>query len=384
MFRSLLTFSLLAAGSVGGLLPAQEVVPAPVLDSALAEVFPSGEWLSPLTARQWVRVAPNGQLTGELTRITGTGQLGPIPNMDITLVSRGRVVTRVRTDAEGDFVIPQVQPGYYTILASNPKDLVVMPIMVAPSDGNRPTPLNLVVASPIDPARRQAMLAASLGVRPQPTMMHEFGDEPRAVDSTHQVTLSPSGRLTGRLSTMGSYAGEHDMSGMTVRISRAGEFVGEARCAPSGEFVIDGLTPGAVGVFAFGNRGFAALGVELLAAGEMSAMNNNSGESFVAVQGGASSLNIELAPITDVMAAASVSNDSFNPPVGPLAGPPGGAPGFGGAGGGFGGAGGGGLGGAGGLGGIGALGALGAAAAVALSDDDKPFVPQDTSTAGIP
>ncbi len=389
--RSRLLACLMGLGLFAGNAAAQEDLPVPELGQPLGggfEAAPQGGSRTPLSHGpmnhgQWTRVSPNGQLSGELTRLMSDGSMVAIPNLEVNLVRSGRMVGRVRSNADGDFTFPQVVPGYYTLIASNPKDLVVIPIAVAASDGSTPAPLALVAASPIDPSRRQAMLAAIVGgpvgqVISGPTQV-PLDMPPMMPVDTYHATLSPGGVLTGQLSVMGRPVGSVDLSGMTVRISRSGEYIGEARCAASGDFQIEGLSPGSVGVFAFGNAGFAALGVELEPAISNVSKNQNFAETLVTVQAGGSGLNIGIAPIDDVMAGAGVPNDSFSGPAGP---PPGGLPGGGfggGPGGGFGGggAGGGGLGG--GLGGIGALGALGAAAAVALSDDNTPVVPDAIS-----
>jgi hypothetical protein len=363
------------AVAVGLLLPisasGQEVIATPAAAKpAVTAVVPV------LTLPQWTRVNPAGELRGSIVRPGAAGSLRSIPNLEVSLITQGQIVARVATNADGDFSFAQVVPGYYTVVASNPTDLLVFALAVSESDGSQVEPTLFVAASPITADRRQAMLAAVFGPMAPPASPAPTGPVvPMNVLGIYDIELQPGGVLSGHAMMMGG-GNTVDMSRMIVRLTRESAVLGEAPLAADGTFSIPNLSPGPASVFAFGPQGFSAFGVNLVAGNRISTLNAGASETFVTAQGG-SSFSFGVASMGDVAAGAGVPGDSFNPPA-PLAGPlgaPGG--GFGG-----GGAGGGGSGVGGGIGGLAAA-ALAAAALAASNDNNNNFTPPSTSDAGI-
>lgn len=371
---------LFLAGVVGLItlapVAAQEVVVAPQAGAL------SGGLLSPLTTPQYAKLSPQGALLGNIARPGADGALRSIPNLEVSLISAGRIVARVATNPDGDFVFASVRPGLYTIIASNPNDLVVFPMTVVASDGENVDPVLLVTATPISPSRRQSMLAAVLGGpmgMPRPPIGGGLV-EPRQVLGTYSIRIAPTGELVGRLGVLGTPFSQVDMSQMVVRIMREDSIMGESPVAADGRFAIPSVSPGPASFFAFGPNGFVAMGITLVPGNAVSANTLPATESLVSMQAGAANLNVEIAPIGDVVAGVGIPGDSFSGPTAPPIGPAAGGA-FGGPGGSFGG------GGAGGGGGIGAQGLFGlgaaalAAAALASEDDDDNFVPAPASPA---
>ncbi|XZE55511.1 hypothetical protein SH139x_001523 [Planctomycetaceae bacterium SH139] len=388
-------FGVLALSGVCALpAVAQETLAAP---AASPEMLQAG--LAPnVLIRQHAQLNERGELLGSLSTISADGKMRGLPNLPISLIQGGRILVRVQTSPDGDFMFPQVRPGIYTLAASNTRELIVLPILISGISAQA-TPINLVTASSIPADRRQAVLAnlygpqtaASAGWSPTPDQMIATPEAaPTFVNP--DVSLQPNGMLLGRISAIGLMPGAMDMEGMMIRLTRQGETIAEAPVASDGSFAIPGVTPGPVSVLVFGPQGFAALGVRIVPSAQFGGMQSNAMETLVTMQAGpASSLNIEIASPEDVVAATQVPGDSFTDPlaagqIGPGGLPGGGVPGgggFGGGGGGFGGgAGGGGAGAGGGLGGIGAIGGLAAAAALVAGDDDPPFIPSDDSPDG--
>lgn len=395
MSRYLLSFALVFAGFTGA-ATAQEELALP--KASTVSVAQDGAWLEKLSAPQYTRLNARGELAGDLGWLANDG-VRMLPNMPVTLVSRGRIVARVLTNADGAFRFSQVNPGIYTIVASDPRELLILPIMVAPADGSEVKPIHLIAAAPIAPDRRSAMLA-SVAMLPMPVgpmapapmvqgavapssatgNWNPNWPESRTIASTYEVAIGANNEVEGQISVMGYPVGAIDLTGMMVRMMREGELVGEAPVAANGYFRVEQVSPGPVSVVVFGPQGFAALGVKLVSQNGFTKKANANQETFVSLlQGADTNLRIEIAPPEDVIAGSSIPGDSLSVPP-PFANAPGfgpggfGAGGFGpgGGGGGFGGGGGGGFGG--GMGGIGALGALGAAAALAGGNDNG-FVP---------
>lgn len=367
------------AGVMGmmSLLPvaAQEAVVAPPVGAL------SGGLLSPLTAPQYTKLSPSGALLGTISRPGSDGSLRSIPNLEVSLIAAGQIVARVATNADGDFAFASVGPGLYTIVASNPKDLVVFPLTVGASDGGEVTPILLVTASPIAPTRRQAMLAAVLGgPMGYPTLPSAGVVESRNVLGSYEISIAPTGELVGRLGVLGTPMSQVDMSQMIVRVMREDSIMGESSVASDGRFAIAGVSPGPAAFFAFGPNGFVAIGIQLVPRAVISASVVQEPESLVSLRAGSANLNVEISPIQDVIAGVSVPGDSFSGPVGGPLSPPAGGFGGAGAGGGFGGGGAGGGLGASGLMGLGAA-ALAAAALASSDDDDNNFVPAAASPA---
>jgi uncharacterized membrane protein YgcG len=203
----------------------------------------------------------------------------------------------------------------------------------------------------------------------------------RVVASSFDVSLRPGGLLQGQLAGLNAPVAMFDMSPMVVRAMREGVVMGEARVAPDGKFVVPGMSPGPIAFFAFGPHGFVAIGVNLVGTADISNNQASATETFVSLRAPASSLNVELAPIADVVAGVSIPGDSSSPPVGgPFAMGPNGAGGPGAGSGSGGGSSGGGGGGGGELLGLGAAGL--AAAALSSDNNNGNFVPAPASPAG--
>jgi hypothetical protein len=105
-------------------------LPAFSQDLLVAAQGSEGDKLPVLTANQWTRLTADGSLVGSIARPTAEGALRNIPNFEVSLISGGKIVARVATNADGDFVFSQVAPGVYTIFASDPKNLLVFPLTV--------------------------------------------------------------------------------------------------------------------------------------------------------------------------------------------------------------------------------------------------------------
>ena len=385
MLRTRFTFAFAAAVALGAVARpavAQEAVATP------AALPMATQFLSDLVQSQYVQVDSKGTLKGDISYLADDGTRRSLPNLDVSLIQGGQFVERVMTNPDGEFAISGVRPGIYTVIASNPKQLLVLPIVVT-GTADEPTSLALIAASPVAPARRQAMLTSLLMGDPGLGVVYDdsidYGTG-HASPTIGRVAVGGDGALQGRISVIGFPVGAVDMTGMTIRVMRGGEPMASVPVNADGTFTVEKMSVGPIAVFAFGPQGFAAMGVEVFSGDQLTKNITNGTETLVtAMQAPPSTLSFEIAPPNDVIAGSQLPGDSFTGPtlppgpVGPLGAGPGGA--FGGPGGGFGGGGGGG--GFAGGGGLGALGALGAAAAALANDNDNGFVPSPVSGAGF-
>jgi hypothetical protein len=343
--------------------------------------------LPPLTQNQWARIGVNGELVGRVSLFASDGLALAGPGMMVKLVSQGRVIGQTQTDPEGQFGFVGVTPGVFTIVAADPRNIAVYAMTAVPADGGPVTELDLIAVSDMDMDRSLAMVAGAsrLAGTGKPLAMPVYSAERREVLNTYKVQMTAAGGFRGLVSVPGVPSGQVDLSDMRLRVVRGDRTIAEESVSANGEYSVAGIGPGPAGAIFYGPNGFAAMGIEIVGSEQQITAIQPSTEMLVALQdGGARSLNVDLADVSDVRTALATGPNGPNeigPPVNPVAPPLGGGAGGGGPGGGFGG----GSGGGGGLGGVGGLALVGAAvaAAVALSDDDDDdnFVPLPASPA---
>lgn len=275
---------------------------------------------------QYLRISRDGKFQGYLTELLASGQRRFVPNFPVNLVSSGKIIARVLTGSDGQFVFSGVEPGPHTIVASDAKVLMVMPVMIGPSNGVESEPVLLMATSRIPRERRTSMTTAmgmscSLGSAEGAHLWTEEDEAIASLVQTTRITLSPQGMLRGRLGTLGRPRADVDMRGMVVRIFRDGNIVGEALADELGSFHFSKLGSGRYDIVAFGPRGFAAVGIEAIESTEFvfTASTVHAGGFFEEAQqdeGGddlkvAAFLELDVASPSDVCAGASVAGDSF-------------------------------------------------------------------------
>ncbi len=357
-----------------------------------------------------VVIAADGSLTGRLHRFGSEGDESvPVETTTIQIVKNQTTVATATTDAEGIFVVQNLAPGTYSVVADSANGYAVFGIRavfdtshVTKADSATPVvrsiselELDVAAVQPMDIEKAKELIAenykySEVSDNGQFTEYSKISSGARATtSSSHSVAISEEGTLSGTMLALDPETSQPmDINDLTIYCIRNQQVVGSAPVSVSGVFEISGLSTGAYSIVAAGADGVLAMGVHLV--GSDAEDNLNAEYKPVSKR-----LNLQFAanlaqgvqPSTLGLPGAPGGASGTNPPAaapgagapGPGAGAPGpggGAPGGTGSGGGgfSGGAGGGaGLGGAGGLGGLLAGAALGGALyAVGKNENNDP------------
>jgi hypothetical protein len=342
------------------------------------DVMTSGSALNHLFSHQWVQTNGTGSLKGSVVTLAGQDTLS-VSGMRVTLSQRGRVVATTTSNQNGDFLLPNVAPGCYSIIAEADNSFATFGLAVLSKESGAHLPdwVELRVIRPKGEAIRRI-----LGVDLSPTQASGTWDgyirdpltKTRTYAKSHRILSTEDGRVKGRLSVMGMTQSNIDMSQMKAMLLKDGNERSRVEVARDGSFQFNGVEPGCYGLLAVGNRGVAAVAFCVIKPSSVASNRTADGKFLVSMavdtlQDTASdSLNVELADGNDVMMTQQETTEEeaadkeagFVPP--PIARQLGGGQIIGGGGGGgFGGL----------LGGLAELGALGAVAAILANEFDN-------------
>jgi uncharacterized membrane protein YgcG len=356
--------------TVSSLAKAQEALPVVALESATAAA-PS---LDQLYITQWVTPTANGSLIG---RVVTPGETQGIPGVQVSLRRQGQTVQSSVSDGDGNFQFVNVVPNYYSVIAEGDGVFAAYALTVIGSARGKHLPSNfeVPVIRPtgnvvLDLIRTQTAPISSWTSFPTFSSADPVGTG-RVTHRMIPIPLNQDGSFTGNFSYPGIPEGIHDMSNYIAYLVKDGRRFMQTPLDRDGEFRFDKVPVGNYGIVVLGNRGFSAVGVQLV--DSRVAFSSTNGQRYVS-QGTASPFHLEIIPRNDVPTTIPDPNDPNFPqneiplPMGSFGGPGFGSP-FGGGGGFGGGAGGGGGFGGGGL--FAAAGLAGIAAAIALDDDDN-------------
>lgn len=350
-----------------------------------------------LTMNQWVESTPDGALTGRIIGSDAGHELAGLANVDVAIIADDGKVLTATTNAQGQFTIPNVQRGVYTLMARGQGIFACSAMHVISAQDNRSgrfpktakvcvgnvdfTTVNTAMIRYMPPK----MLTDHLSINE--ANFEQLADVVCGSDS-FRVARSGGG-MKGRIHLAGPAL--QGAPATNVFILQDGIEVSRAITDANGRFFVE-LEPGDYSLLAVGSAGVGLLGFELVdvvdSASNAGAAFEGSSQRFVVAQN-ASNIDqqfaMQVAPtpeVIDVVEGAFVQADSDGPgddvagvPMNDLTidgfGSPVPGAGFQGYGGGgsFGGGGGGGGFGGGGIGGVAAIAAV-AGVAVAASNDN--------------
>ena len=123
MLRTSLVFCLVICWTQ--IIPAQEeptaagpnvVVPPPNTSPALRK---GSDWVgrSKFIRSHWVRLTPNGDLTGKISLIDPNGRLDGVDELTVSVYRKGEKVAETQTAADGSFTFEDLEPGVYALIA---------------------------------------------------------------------------------------------------------------------------------------------------------------------------------------------------------------------------------------------------------------------------
>ncbi len=82
----------------------------------------------------WIRLTPDGSLTGQISLLDSEGRLDGVDKLDVTIFRKGEKMAEARTDEEGKFVIEDLDPGVYALIAKGDSGFVAYGLHVLGSD----------------------------------------------------------------------------------------------------------------------------------------------------------------------------------------------------------------------------------------------------------
>jgi hypothetical protein len=329
--------------------------------------------LGELFVQQWIQSDSDGNVRGSVVQLVGQDTL-PLQKASVTLVQNGETLMVDETDIDGDFLMENVRPGIYTLVAESGKGMAIFALTVLDSVAGQHLP-KLVEARLLSTEGKRAMELIQGQTLPANEVYPVPTSDPlkarRKSYDTHQVMMDSEGNVKGQLARPLTSV---DMSSMTVYVLKDGNEVSRSKVSSDGKFSLRNLSVGCYGLIAAGDQGIVAFGFCAMRQEVASTISNPSIVRLVSMKEDIpSSLDMELGdPVP--MQTKKIDEPIASTEVLPAQPVPTTPPGMGfGGGAGAGqilGGGGGGLGG-GGLGGIGSLVGIGGLAAAAIIAADK-------------
>jgi Carboxypeptidase regulatory-like domain len=366
MFRATLAALVVASAVIASspVANSQESLPVSSIEVVSDAIAPS---LDQLYVTQWVTPTANGSLIG---RVITPGENNGLPGVRVSLRRQGQTVQSTVSNGDGNFQFVNVEPNYYSLIAEGDGVFSAYAITVLGNTKGKHLPSNfeVPVIRPTGSVILELIRTQSAPTSPWSSFPTFSSADPVGTDRmTHHmvpIPLTQDGSFVGNFAYPGIPKGRYDMSKYIAYLIKDGQRLMQTPLGRDGDFRFANLQPGNYGVVVIGNRGFAAVGIQL--ANSPLAFAPSNGQRFVS-QGSGPTFNLETISFNDVSTTLTDPDDQPLAQDTPLPMGSFGSPSFGSPLGG-GGAGGGGLGG-GGL--FAAAGLAGIAAAIALDDDNN-------------
>ena len=279
----------------------------------------------------WVSANPDGNINGRISGIDESeSALVPIEQLDVTLLKRGEKVSTAATDAEGRFVLPNVQPGVYTLVAAGVNGFLAYGVHVLPpldnlDDGEAvpfedqpdnllelktssdsdsdsmptPTPAKFSTTKheyyvahynvPPDAVIQEELQIDAAAVPPEFETLERISqnylpaasalaiardtDDLKAIQQAIEIRggfefpLADDGSFNGRIQPIATETGElTKLSEMNLFLIQEDLEVARVAVEENGKFKVEDVDPGVYSLVAAGKDGFAAMSIELVAA----------------------------------------------------------------------------------------------------------------------
>ncbi len=302
--------------------------PAATADSGAPKVAPAGEEpatdiaqfdvLDRLIVRQWVRLEADGSLQGTVITPQEMGGTVEIGGARVGLVSQGAEVMQTRSEPNGHFNLPNVQPGTYGLFVIGDGLLASYAVHILPARGATaadgiPTQIKLVAqpiprtssdlrisAGPADVDLLRQTVRSYLPTNYSPSTvgmsasksprLRRFDTDPvdgRSQRDSVRVTLRSDNSLVGRLrfpEMEGGISQAQQLARLNVMVVNANQVLGRGEVSSGGMFRVPNLRPGLYSLVVAGQSGFATVGFELASrSGAPVASNSKSDSKFVAM-----------------------------------------------------------------------------------------------------
>jgi hypothetical protein len=267
-------------------------------DSRLSETFQA----------HWVTTNEDGNLEGRISAIDPDQAIAiPLEQLDVTLLQKGDEVRTAATGESGRFLLKDVEPGVYTIVASGRSGFLAYGVHVLPrlegfdvsgldsrldaapsgeleakqeyyvSHFGIPADAHVVEELQIDaaavPPKYDTLMRISQNYLPAATALavRSDVDDLKAIKKATKIRggfkfpLDEEGNLIGRIQPIATSSGElSKVSEMNVFLIQEDQEVARVAVEESGSFKIEDVEPGVYSIVAAGKDGFAALSLELV------------------------------------------------------------------------------------------------------------------------
>lgn len=235
----------------------------------------------------WVMLGNNGLLQG---RVLG-GATVNAAKIPVYLLSRGKVLTQTRTDADGNFSFNNVQQGTYSLVGFGDDAFFAfgfdaidyaesiqfrMPDKLLVRAVQNKTTINLDWIRFFAPNLQFRVYGRFISQQGSKDPASLYGVDgisiipPQAAPATsiqtHPVSLTEDGTLVGRVHQIDELNGRPvDVRGVRAILIQDDKVFGAASTDNYGVFSIPGVTPGFYSIVAVGNDGMGCIGVEVVA-----------------------------------------------------------------------------------------------------------------------
>jgi hypothetical protein len=215
-----------------------------------------------LNLNQWVRHSHDKTVRGSVHSISGSEQI-PLPSLHVALIRDGVLAFQSKTDVEGDFLIDDVTPGVYSLVASGENQLIICSLTVLEGAAGQHLPDRVHLRS-IHPSSKRIGELIRSNTMPHWEAGIQHSEDPLAASrnfaGTASVQLDRNGGFSGRLSRANASV---DLSSTLVYLVREGREISRTRALSSGDYHFDAIEPGPYGLVASGPEGIAAVGIDV-------------------------------------------------------------------------------------------------------------------------
>ena len=285
---------------------------------ALAQIGQDDE--KPLTETlraHWVAANDEGNLDGRISSIDAEQSTStPIEQLDVTLLQKGQKIRIASTNENGKFVLKDVEPGVYTLVAAGQNGFLAYGVHVLPKledfdvldlDSDATPPATLAekrayyvshFGIPADAIVQEELQIDAACVPPEFSTLQRisrnylpsataFGmgtdtDDQQAISKAtdilggFQFPLTAEGNFNGRIQPIATEDGEPaELSDMNMFLVQDDLEVARVAVEKNGKFEIEDVEPGVYSLIAAGTDGFAAMSLELVAKPSDLELGNN-------------------------------------------------------------------------------------------------------------
>ena len=280
----------------------QEVFQVRLKEAARAAIQDE-EPLSETLRAHWIATNEDGDVEGRISAIEAEiDATVPIEELDVTLLQKGEKIAKAKTDASGKFLLEDVEPGVYTLVASGQSGFLAYGVHVLPKlkqfdvlDFNagldqesknqnyyvnhHGVPKGVVVqdklqidAAAIPPefttleriSENYLSSASALGIA-RDTDDHKAIGKASKIGGGFKFQLAADGSFNGRIQPIATNDGKAtELSEMNIFLLQDDLEVARVAVKQNGDFKIEDVEEGVYAVLAAGKDGFAALSLELV------------------------------------------------------------------------------------------------------------------------